>query len=180
MSSGQSLRNGSSVEPGLPNTLRMPKARNRSNVACLTETDLAPALLCLLDTISVPLFYRCLYVAVIARSVSSEAIHAAASGAMDCFASLAMTMNSPHRRALHRRLALGVGDPQLHAGVGLVGVDAELAAFEQRLQAAIARLLRRLAAMQLGRQFDDEGGLQRAMEDQARIALDLGDIVAVV
>src|SRR6202034_556749 len=40
MSSGQSLRNGSSVEPGLPNTLRMPNARNRSKVACLTVRGL--------------------------------------------------------------------------------------------------------------------------------------------
>src|ERR1700749_625272 len=36
MSSGQSLRNGSSVEPGLPNTFVMPNARSRSKVACLT------------------------------------------------------------------------------------------------------------------------------------------------
>src|SRR6266700_6515905 len=36
MSPGQSLRNGSSVEPGLPNTFLMPNARNRSSVACLT------------------------------------------------------------------------------------------------------------------------------------------------
>ncbi len=51
----------------------------------------------------------------------------------------------PHRRALHRRLALGRCDPQLHAGLGLVGVDAELAALEQRLYAAIAEFLRRFA-----------------------------------
>src|SRR5579872_423708 len=36
MSSGQSLRNGNSVEPGLPNTFLMPNARSRSKVACLT------------------------------------------------------------------------------------------------------------------------------------------------
>src|SRR2546430_6911964 len=36
MSSGQSLRNGSSVEPGLPNTRLMPKARSRPKVASLT------------------------------------------------------------------------------------------------------------------------------------------------
>src|SRR6266567_6018851 len=36
MSSGQSLKNGNSVEPGLPNTFLMPNARNRSSVACLT------------------------------------------------------------------------------------------------------------------------------------------------
>src|SRR5450631_1855032 len=40
MSSGQSLRNGNSVEPGLPNTFRIPNARNRSSVACLTLTGL--------------------------------------------------------------------------------------------------------------------------------------------
>src|SRR5262245_20553978 len=39
MSSGQSLRNGNSVEPGLPNTFLMPKARKRSKVACLTVMD---------------------------------------------------------------------------------------------------------------------------------------------
>src|SRR6185437_13063693 len=36
ISSGQSLRNGNSVEPGLPNTLRMPNSRNSASVACLT------------------------------------------------------------------------------------------------------------------------------------------------
>src|SRR5579863_5423544 len=36
MSPGQSLRKGSSVEPGLPKTFLMPNARNRSKVACLT------------------------------------------------------------------------------------------------------------------------------------------------
>src|SRR4051794_34831074 len=36
MSSGQSLRNGSSVEPGLPKTFLMPNARSSSKVACLT------------------------------------------------------------------------------------------------------------------------------------------------
>src|SRR6266403_4864363 len=44
MSSGQSLRNGSSVEPGLPNTFLMPNARNRPKVASLTVTDLLLAL----------------------------------------------------------------------------------------------------------------------------------------
>src|SRR5215468_2101092 len=39
MSSGQSARNGSSVEPGLPNTFLMPKARIRPKVASLTLTD---------------------------------------------------------------------------------------------------------------------------------------------
>src|ERR1700754_1666778 len=40
MSSGQSDRNGSSVEPGLPKTFLMPKARSRSKVACLTVVAL--------------------------------------------------------------------------------------------------------------------------------------------
>src|SRR2546423_29563 len=39
MSSGQSARNGNSVEPGLPKTFLMPKARNRSRVACLTVME---------------------------------------------------------------------------------------------------------------------------------------------
>jgi hypothetical protein len=38
MSSGQSLRNGSSVEPGLPKTFWIPNARGGSSVACLTVT----------------------------------------------------------------------------------------------------------------------------------------------
>src|SRR6187431_2520287 len=40
MSSGQSLRNGSSVEPGLPKTFLMPNARRRAKVASLTVTVL--------------------------------------------------------------------------------------------------------------------------------------------
>src|SRR5882757_5832742 len=103
--------------------------------------------------------------------------------AMDCFASLAMTsakMNSPIRGALHGGLALGVGNPQLHAVIAGVGVDREFAALEQWLHAAIAEFLRRLAAMKFRRQLDDKTRLQRAVEDQAGIALDLGDIVAVV
>src|SRR6266436_5933060 len=40
ISSGQSLRNGNSVEPGLPNTFRIPNARNRLSVASLTVSDL--------------------------------------------------------------------------------------------------------------------------------------------
>src|ERR1700712_3320170 len=49
MSSGQSARNGNSVEPGLPNTFAMPKARNRSSVASLTVTDVAVDLVGLRD-----------------------------------------------------------------------------------------------------------------------------------
>src|SRR5215204_7821958 len=51
MSSGQSLRNGNSVEPGLPKTFLMPKERNRPKVASLTVTDLAVVLAGLRDDI---------------------------------------------------------------------------------------------------------------------------------
>src|SRR6185369_10129087 len=87
---------------------------------------------------------------------------------------------SPDRRALHRRLSLGVCDPQLHAGAGLVGVDRELAALEQRLHAAIAEFLRRRVAVKLCSELDDQRRLQRAVKNQARIAFDLGDVVAVI
>src|SRR6185312_8400877 len=43
MSSGQSLRNGNSVEPGLPNTRLMPNARSRPKVASLTVVAAALA-----------------------------------------------------------------------------------------------------------------------------------------
>src|SRR6478736_5567066 len=49
MSSGQSLRNGSSVEPGLPNTFLMPNARRRPKVASLTVVDLLSVLVSLRD-----------------------------------------------------------------------------------------------------------------------------------
>src|SRR3981081_283540 len=87
---------------------------------------------------------------------------------------------SPRRGTLHRRLTSRIRGPKLHAGAGLVGIDAELAAFEQRLHAAIAEFLWRSAAMQLRREFHEERRLHRAVEDQAGIALDLGDVVAVV
>src|SRR5262249_19796496 len=51
MSPGQSARNGSSVEPGLPNTFLMPKARSRPKVASLTLTDLLVVLAGLRDDI---------------------------------------------------------------------------------------------------------------------------------
>src|SRR5215475_10374320 len=89
MTSGQSDRNGNSVEPGLPNTFLMPKARSRSNVACLTVRDLALVLAGLRDDIRSPhgqLSTRhC-------EERSDEAIHVSACRAMDCFASLAMTI----------------------------------------------------------------------------------------
>src|SRR5215510_2389642 len=53
MSLGQSLRNGNSVEPGLPNTFLMPKARSRLKVASLTVMDLLAALAGLRDDMSV-------------------------------------------------------------------------------------------------------------------------------
>src|SRR5882757_11127929 len=86
----------------------------------------------------------------------------------------------PARRALHGRLPVRIRGPQLDAAVLVGRVDRELAALEQRLHAAVDELLRRLSAAQLGGEFDNEGGLQRAVEDQARIALDLGDVVAIV
>src|SRR6202790_1524403 len=98
---------------------------------------------------------------------------------MDCFASLAMT-GSPRRGALHGGLTGRIRGPQFHADAGIIGVDAELRAFEQGLQAAIAESLRRRSAVKFCREFDDEGRLQRAMKNQAGIALDPGDVVAVV
>src|SRR5437660_2965015 len=184
MSSGQSLRNGSSVEPGLPNTFLMPNARSRSKVACLTVTVVLAGLAGLRDKAA------CSQSAVIARSqrVARNARPMTGSATkqsrvvcatLDCFASLAMTV-SPRRRSLHGRLARGVCGPQFHAGGGVVGVDGELAAFEQRLHAAIAEFLRRLTVVQLGCEFDDQRRLQWAVEDQAGITLDPGDVVAVV
>src|SRR5216683_5216802 len=183
MSPGQSLRNGSSVEPGLPNTFLMPNARSRSKVACLTVTVVLAGLAGLRDKAA------CSQSAVIARSqrvarnarpmTGSATKQSSPFATLDCFASLAMTV-SPRCRSLHGGLACGVRGPQLHAGGGVVGVDGELAAFEQRLHAAIAECLRRLAVVQLGCEFDDQCRLQRAVEDQAGITLDPGDVVAVV
>src|SRR4051794_29439748 len=51
MSSGQSLRNGSSVEPGLPNTRLMPNARKRPKVASLTVSAALAVLADLRDDI---------------------------------------------------------------------------------------------------------------------------------
>src|SRR6266478_4874594 len=125
MSPGQSLRNGSSVEPGLPNTFLMPNARSRSKVACLTVVleDLAG----LRDKAA------CSESAVIARSqrvarnarpmtTGSATKQSSPFAALDCFSSLAMTM-LPRCHSLHGGLALGVRGPQLHAGGGVVGVD---------------------------------------------------------
>src|ERR1700738_1952337 len=149
MSSGQSLRKGNSVEPGLPNTLRIPNERNRSSVACLTLTEAPAALGDLRSNADVSLI----------RGVSAATL-------------------SPNGGGLHRRLTGRIGCPQLHAGAGIVGIDAELAAFEQRLHPAIAEFLRRRAATQLRSEFHQKRRLHRAMENQAGIALDLGDVVA--
>src|SRR5438874_2013659 len=51
MSSGQSLRNGNSVEPGLPNTFLMPNARSRPKVASLTVSEVPVVLAGLRDDI---------------------------------------------------------------------------------------------------------------------------------
>src|SRR5829696_410388 len=51
MSSGQSLRNGNSVEPGLPNTRLMPNARSRPKVASFTVMEVLAALAGLRDDI---------------------------------------------------------------------------------------------------------------------------------
>src|SRR5271167_4387259 len=87
---------------------------------------------------------------------------------------------SPRRGALHGRLACRIRGPQFHASRGFVGVDAELAALEQWLQSPVNKFFRRGAAMEFGGEFDDEGRLQRTVKNQAGIALDLGDIVAIV
>src|SRR5580698_9991618 len=103
---------------------------------------------------------------------------------MDCFVAplLAMTVLeiSPRRGAPHRRLPGRIGGPQVEAGRNISGIDAELAAVEQRLQSAIHETRRRLAAAQLCRQFDQERRLQRAVDDQAGIAFYFRDVIAVV
>src|ERR1700694_3391214 len=63
---------------------------------------------------------------------------------------------SPRRGALHRRLTGGIRSPQFHTGIRIVGIDAEFAAFEQRLQPAIAEFPGRRAAMEAGREFQQE------------------------
>ena len=73
----------------------------------------------------------------------------------------------------------GEGGAELHGRAVVVGVDRELAAFEQRLHAAVAEFLRRLAAQLCGH-LHQESGLQRPVEDQPGIAFDLGDVIAVV
>src|SRR6516165_5858059 len=107
MSSGQSLRNGSSVEPGLPNPVLMPKDRSRSRVACLTVTDLL-ALLPFLDTVAVPLLF--IDATSPALVIASEAKQSRVSprrqpGLLRRFAPRNDEERiSPHRGALHGRL----------------------------------------------------------------------------
>src|SRR6202041_1469212 len=155
MSSGQSLRNGSSVEPGLPNTLRMPNARNRSKVACLTVRGV------------VGVFLR--------SKVESLAVATAFTSPRKRGEGALLL---PRRRALHGRLSFRIRRPCFHAVRRLVGIDRELAAFEQRLHSAIGEFLRHDAA-QFGGELDLQRGLHRSVEDQTGITLDLGDVVAV-
>src|SRR3954447_12328695 len=79
MSSGQSLRNGSSVEPGLPNTRLMPNARKRPKVASCTVSAALEVLADLRDDIG----RRSHQVSCVPPSLLGEdgAIHVS----MDCF-----------------------------------------------------------------------------------------------
>src|SRR5215471_13826796 len=185
ISSGQSLRNGNSVEPGLPNTVLMPKARKSSNAACLTVREAGFAGLGGTTAVS-------FWGVIASRQVRARRGPMTGSAkqsrtgheALNCFvASLLATtipQASPRRGALHGGLARFVGGPQLHRRSMVVGIDGKLAAFEQRLQPAVAEFFRRLAAAQPGGHLHDERGLQGSVEDQPGIALDLADIVAVV
>src|SRR5512138_1093020 len=76
MSSGQSLRNGSSVELGLPNTLSTPKARRRAKVASLTVSEVAAVLAGLRDDIGrVPIADGASRVDGLAREVKQRCAH---------------------------------------------------------------------------------------------------------
>src|SRR5580698_4609018 len=111
MSSGQSLKKGSSVEPGLPNTLRMPNARNRSKVACLTVRGVVEGLP---GTLLTPSF----------RDGAQAPDPEPRDSGLDASHRPGMTSYySPRRRALHGRLSLRVRRPCLHAIAGLVGID---------------------------------------------------------
>src|SRR5450631_573149 len=141
MSLGQSLRNGNSVEPGLPKTRLMPNARSRSKVACLTVVEGLAVLAGIRDKATrsqKPSFARSHRVPPSAGPMTGFATKQsrASYAVLDCFASLAMTM-LPNCRPLHGRLAFRVRRPQLHAGRRVVGVDGKLAAFEQRLHPSI-------------------------------------------
>src|SRR5258708_26487639 len=101
MSSGQSLKNGNSVEPGLPNTFLMPNARNSSSVACLTVVGAPEALGDLRDNAATsigPQEVRRPSLRGAQRRSNPHYPH----GRMDCFVAslLAMTV-SPRCGALH-------------------------------------------------------------------------------
>src|SRR4051794_24401629 len=100
MSSGQSLRNGSSVEPGLPNTRLMPKERSRSSVACLTVTDLLPVLP-FFAMVSVPLCLSALLTQPSLRAQRSNP-ECRRGDSLDCFVAslLAMTRRDYHHTAV--------------------------------------------------------------------------------
>src|SRR6266704_607134 len=86
MSSGQSLRNGNSVEPGLPNTFRIPNARNRLSVACFTLTDASVLVAGLRDNgVSLGLLEMS-HPSLRGAKRRSNPSSAALSVAMDCFA----------------------------------------------------------------------------------------------
>src|SRR5262249_35397537 len=87
----------------------------------------------------------------------------------------------PDSCALHGLLAFRIRGPYLQAATAIViGIDRELAALEQRLHAAVDEFPRRLAAVKFRREFDDERRLQRPVEHEPRITLDLGHVIAVV
>src|SRR5258708_29255854 len=103
MSSGQSLRNGNSVEPGLPNTFLMPNARRRSKVASLTVMDLLSVLVGLRDKGVLPQF-------VIASEAKQSILPVLRHGLLRRFAP--RNDGLPRRGALHRRLARRIRCPQ--------------------------------------------------------------------
>src|SRR4030088_1572639 len=86
MSSGQSLRNGNSVEPGLPNTFLMPNARNRPKVASLTVIE-ALALFAGLRDKGMTSARHC---------ERSEAIHSSGALGMDCCVASLLAMTVYH------------------------------------------------------------------------------------
>src|SRR5262245_9029926 len=111
MSSGQSLRKGSSVEPGLPNTLRMPKARSRSRVAWLTVTDLLPLLVDCRDNVS-PLFsVYCSSLSLRAKRSNPECRRG---DSLDCFVASLLAMT--------RRRQCIATPPFMVAGLGSHGI----------------------------------------------------------
>src|SRR6476619_2497295 len=137
MAAGQSARNGKSVEPGLPNTFVMPKARSRLNVASLTVRDLLLVLAGLRDDDTANSSRVRKKVARHVRACSGHPrLHGGPAGkTWMAGTSPAMTTNwnndeqaLPRRDALHGRLAFRIRGPQLHAaGAVVIGIDRELA-----------------------------------------------------